>query len=41
MTAIHHSTPPLTAFVELGTAGALGSFAGWIAHTAQRRWMHP
>jgi hypothetical protein len=35
-----HMTPSLATFVELGSAGALGSFAAWTAHSLQRRWMH-
>lgn len=33
----HHAQPTLEAYAELGSAGALGSFAAWFAGSAQKR----
>lgn len=35
-----HLAPSSAAFLELGSAGLIGSCAGWLAHRAQRRWAH-
>lgn len=35
-----HLAPVPAAFVALGSAAALGAFAAWVAHAAQRRWTH-
>jgi len=35
-----HLQPSLLAVMELGSASALGSLAGWIAHYLQRRMSH-
>jgi hypothetical protein len=32
-----HLEPSLESFVELGGAGTLGSFAGWLSHAVQQR----
>ncbi|MHC8358960.1 DUF1097 domain-containing protein [Pseudomonas sp. LS2P72] len=32
-----HLEPSLESFVELGSAGGLGSLAGWLSHAAQQR----
>jgi hypothetical protein len=32
-----HLEPSLGSFAELGGAGALGSFAGWLSHAVQQR----
>lgn len=32
-----HLAPSLESFFELGGAASLGSFAGWLSHTIQRR----
>jgi len=35
-----HLEPSLESFAELGSAGALGSVAGWLSHVAQQRLPH-
>lgn len=35
-----HLEPSLESFAELGSAGALGSVAGWLSHVTQQRLPH-
>ncbi|MBV4463743.1 DUF1097 domain-containing protein [Pseudomonas sp. SWRI79] len=32
-----HLAPSMESFAELGAAGAIGSFAGWLSHAVQQR----